>query len=84
MADRPVPYAWEGQRVVASILQTGGYSGAPSYTPLPLQAPERAGTLEQVTELGIVATLALVHEEEEEPKSTFYPWSAVLSMRLEE
>ena len=81
MAERPIPYSWEGRQVVVSILVTGGYSGEPSYTPLPLQAPERAGTLEQVTELGIVASL---EDEEDEPDSTFYPWSAVLSMRLEE
>jgi len=52
----------------------------------PLEAQERKGTLEQVTELGIVASLALVEDEEDEeekPTSTFYPWSAVLSMRLE-
>ena len=77
MADRPVPYSWEGRRVVASILVTGGYS-EPSYTPYPLQAPEQAGTLEKVTELGTLASL------EDDPESTFYPWSAVLSMRLED
>jgi hypothetical protein len=77
MEVRQIPYCWEGRRVVASILESGGYSET-TYAPFPLLAPEHTGTLEQVTKLGIVASL------EEEPASTFYPWSAVLSMRLEE
>jgi len=80
MAERPVHYSWEGRRVVASILQAGGYTAGAS--PLPLEAPERTGTLEQVTDLGSLASL--LGEDEDEAVSTFYPWSAVLSMRLED
>ena len=78
MAERPAPYSWEGRRVVASILEAGGYSQY--YVPYPLQAPEQTGTLEHVTELGILASL----EDSEATESTFYPWSAVLSLRLED
>ncbi len=79
MEDRPVPFKWEGQRVVASIIESGDYQNS---TPLPLAAPEREGVLEEVSELGILASL-VVHPEEEEAVSTFYPWSAVLSLRLQ-
>jgi hypothetical protein len=79
MEDRPVPYSWEGRQVVASIVEAGG-SNPHTYAPYPLEAPERTGILEKVTELGILASLETGTEEED--VSIFYPWGAVLHLRL--
>ena len=82
MAEAQVPYSWEGQQVEVSILEAGGYNQVGA--PLPLEAPYRTGTLEVVNELGIVASLRYppgYPVEDEEPVSTFYPWSSVLSIR---
>jgi hypothetical protein len=64
MEDRPVPYSWEGRQVVASIVEAGG-SNPHTYAPYPLEAPERTGILEKVTELGILASLETGTEEED-------------------
>ncbi len=94
MADRPVPYSWEGRWVVASIVESLGYTA--DSPPPPLQGVEREGLLEEVSDLGILASLVVqdeedeeegeveegeVEEEEEVPVSAFYPWSTVLSLR---
>jgi hypothetical protein len=73
-----VPYAWDGMPVVALVIVPGGWGS--NYPPLPLRAEEQTGMLESVNDLGIVATLA-AEDDEETPVSTFYPWSAVLSLR---
>ena len=82
MAEAQIPYCCEGQQVEASILEAGGYNQVGA--PLPLEAPYRTGTLEAVYELGIVVSLPYLTEypvEDEEPISTFYPWSWVVSIR---
>jgi len=80
MEDRPEPYSWQGRQVVASIVEAGGYNQ--NHVPYPLEAPEQTGTLEKVSELGILASL--VADPEDEAVSTFYPWSAVLYLRLQD
>jgi hypothetical protein len=40
------------------------------------------GTLNAVTDLGIVATLSIDARPETEQRERFYPWSAVLSLDL--
>ncbi len=64
--------------VVALVIVPGRWGS--NYQPLPLRAEEKTGTLESVNDLGIVATLA-AEDDEEAPVSTFYPWSAILSLR---
>lgn len=70
MTEEEIPRSWVGRRVEALILSPWG--GA-------LTAWTEEGTLEYVTDLGIVASL----EQEDEPTAgAFYPWSAVLRLRL--
>ena len=80
MAEAQVPYSWEGQQVEASIL-------GPVYgqSTLSLTGWDLTGTLEMVTDLGIVAFLSDPDDEEgTSPVRTFYPWSSVLWLRLAE
>ena len=80
MSEPKVPYAWVGQRVEALVIQPWGKSdtyGIPSSRSL--TAWIKTGLLESVNDLGIVATF----EEGDEPAlSAFYPWNAVLSLRV--
>jgi hypothetical protein len=84
------PYDWVGRRVEALIVEGAIYDDAveqDTVRPARLIAMHRAGTLEAVNALGIVASLAYAGRyevEEHEPISTFYPWSAVLSLRLQD
>ena len=78
--DEQVPYSWIGQRVEVGILEAERHD---SYNvPHALTEHYRVGTLETVNDLGIVASLEYGSEDEEEPASTFYPWGAVLWLRL--
>ena len=78
--DEQVPYSWIGQRVEVGILEAERHD---SYNvPHALTEHYRIGTLETVNDLGIVASLEYGSEDEEEPTSTFYPWGAVLWLRL--
>ncbi len=84
MARPRPPEAWIGREVEANILNAAGYDqhGFPSS----LTAEYRVGILEDVSNLGIVASLWFDpdDEEEEPPVSTFYPWSSVVWIRLTE
>jgi hypothetical protein len=81
MAGDRGPEAWIGREVEASILNATGYDedGFPSS----LTAQYRVGILEDVSQLGIMASLWFDHEDEDEepPDSTFYPWSSVVWIR---
>jgi hypothetical protein len=68
--------------VEADILNAAGHDehGFPSS----LTAEYRVGILEDVTDLGIVASLRYDpkdEDDEEPPLSTFYPWSSVVWLR---
>lgn len=82
MIEETAPYSWEGRRVSALIVSPWGMTssmGVPSSRSLTAWAEE--GTLEKVTELGIIASF----EQEDEPTiSAFYPWSAVLRLHPQE
>jgi len=78
MGDRPVPYRWEGRQVVARLLEAGEYTVGASL--LPLEAQERTGTLQKVTEL-VDILVSLITEPNGIAVSTFYPWSAILHLR---
>jgi hypothetical protein len=87
VAEAEVPHNWTGRRVTAAIVQASGFGHY--RTPLPLTAVYRVGTLEAVNDLGIMATLGYYDPEDEEvseepPVSTFYPWGAVVLLRLAE
>jgi hypothetical protein len=84
MAGDQPPEAWIGREVAANILNAAGHDeyGFPSS----LTAVYRVGILEDVSDLGIVASLWYDpdDEEEEPPASTFYPWSSVVWLRAVE
>jgi hypothetical protein len=83
VAENRVPHSWVGQQVEALIIHAT-YSGQFGL-PTGLTASYTIGTLEAVNELGMLASLVFDPEdEEEEPVSMFYPWSAVLWLRLAE
>jgi hypothetical protein len=79
-ADRP-PEAWIGREVEAQILNAAGNDedGFPSS----LTAQYRVGILEDVSQLGITASLWYDpdDEDEEAPESAFYPWSSVVWLK---
>jgi hypothetical protein len=81
--DRP-PEAWIGREVEGHILNAAGYDedGFPSS----LTAQYRVGILEDVSQLGIMASLWYDpdDEDEEPPESMFYPWSSVLWLKAVE
>ncbi len=82
MAEARIPYSWEGQQVETEIVGTQGVDSRYG-TPKGLTAHYCTGTLETVTDLGIVASLSDPDgEDETQPASTFYPWSSVVSLRL--
>jgi len=69
-----------GQQIEALIIHPTHTS--PYGVPTGLSAHQNVGTLEAVNELGMLASLVFDPEdEEEEPVSTFYPWSSVLWLR---
>jgi len=81
MAGARPPEAWIGREVEANILNAAGHDqhGFPSS----LTAEYRVGILEDVSDLGMVASLWFDpdDEEEEPPVSTFYPWSSVVWLK---
>ena len=84
--EEQAPRSWVGQRVEMGLLEAERLD---EYNlPHGLTEQYRDGMLEAVNDLGIVASLSIVAsldlgpEDEEKPTSTFYPWSAVLWLRL--
>ena len=84
--EEQAPRSWVGQRVEMGLLEAERLD---EYNlPQGLTEQYRDGMLEAVNDLGIVASLSIVAsldlgpEDEEKPTSTFYPWSAVLWLRL--
>ncbi len=81
MAGDQAPRAWIGREVETNIINAAGYDedGLPSS----LTAHYRVGILEDVSDLGIVASLSFDAEDEAEepPVSMFYPWSSVVWLK---
>lgn len=75
-----IPRAWSGHRIAAVIVMPGGVRISANYetTYAPNYGTEVEGFLEEANELGIIASFNFVDEA---PVRTFYPWSAVLSLR---
>ncbi len=79
MSEERTPQSWVGRRVEALIVHAWGMSGQYGVpTNRSLTAGVKEGVLEEVNDLGIVATF----KQEVGPTfSEFYPWSAVLRLR---
>jgi hypothetical protein len=75
-----IPDLWVGRRVEAVVVRPIN-PGQPAYS-TSLTALTYEGLLEEVNDRGIVASLS--SEAEMLAASTFYPWGAVLSLRLTE
>jgi hypothetical protein len=75
-----VPDSWVGRRVEAVVVRPVN-PDQPGYS-TSLTALTYEGVLEEVNDRGIVASLS--SEPEVLAANTFYPWGAVLSLRLEE
>ncbi len=73
-----IPDSWVGRRVEAVVVRPVN-PDQPAYS-TSLTALTYEGLLEEVNDRGIVASLS--SEAEMLAASTFYPWSAVLSLRL--
>ena len=67
-----VPQEWVGKRVEVDLVRPGPTLMGATYQ----------GTLNAVTDLGIVATLSIDARPETEERERFYPWSAVLCVDL--
>jgi hypothetical protein len=68
-----VPQEWVGKRVEVDLVRPGPTLRGGTYQ----------GTLNAVTDLGIVASLSTDARSETEERERFYPWSgAVLSVDL--
>jgi hypothetical protein len=67
-----VPQEWVGKRVEVDLVRPGPTLMGATYQ----------GTLNAVTDLGIVATLSTDDHPGIEERERFYPWSAVLSIDL--
>jgi hypothetical protein len=67
-----IPQEWVGKRVEVDLVRPG-----PTLTGATYQ-----GTLNAVTDLGIVAMLSADDQLSTEERERFYPWSAVLSVDL--
>jgi hypothetical protein len=74
------PDSWVGHRVEAVVVRPVN-PDQPAYS-TSLTALTYEGWLEEVNDRGIVASLS--SEAEVLTPSTFYPWGAVLSLRLTE
>jgi hypothetical protein len=79
-AEGRVPHSWVGWRVEAVVVRPVN-PDQPGYS-TSLTALTYEGLLEEVNDRGIVASLS--SEVEMLAASTFYPWGAVLSLRLTE
>jgi hypothetical protein len=75
-----IPDSWVGRQVEAVVVRPVN-PDQPAYS-TSLTALTYEGLLEEVNDRGIVASLS--SEAELLAASTFYPWSAVLSLRLTE
>jgi len=69
-----IPQEWVGKRVEVDLVRPGAT----------LMGATHRGTLNAVTDLGIVASLSTDIQLETEERERFYPWSAVLSIDLSE
>jgi hypothetical protein len=67
-----VPQEWVGKRVEVDLVRPGPTLRGGTYQ----------GTLNAVTDLGIVASLSTDARSETVERQRFYPWSAVLSVDL--
>ncbi|CAN5231163.1 MAG: hypothetical protein M3Q62_08145 [Actinomycetota bacterium] len=67
-----VPQEWVGKRVEVDLVRPGATLMGATYR----------GTLNAVTDLGIVASLSIDDQPGAEKRERFYPWSAVLSVDL--
>ena len=67
-----IPQEWLGKRVEVDLVRPGATLTGATYQ----------GTLNAVTDLGIVASLSTDARPETEERERFYPWSAVLSVDL--
>ncbi len=74
------PDSWVGRRVEAVVVRPINPE-QPAYS-TSLTALTYEGLLEEVNDRGIVASLS--SEAESLAASTFYPWGAVLSLRITE
>jgi hypothetical protein len=79
-AEERIPDSWVGQRVEAVVVRPVN-PDQPAYS-TSLTALTYEGVLEEVNDRGIVASLS--SEAEMLAAGTFYPWSAVLSLRVTE
>ena len=75
-----IPDSWIGRRVEAVVVRPVN-PDQPAYS-TSLTALTYEGVLEEVNDRGIVTSLS--SEAEILAASTFYPWGAVLSLRLTE
>jgi hypothetical protein len=78
--EKRIPDSWVGRRVEAVVVRPVN-PDQPAYS-TSLTALTYEGLLEQINDRGIVASLS--SEAEMLAASTFYPWGAVLSLRLSE
>jgi hypothetical protein len=78
--DQRIPDSWVGRRVEAVVVRPVN-PDQPAYS-TSLTALTYEGLLQEVNDRGIVASLA--SEAEMLAASTFYPWGALLSLRLTE
>jgi hypothetical protein len=79
-SEERTPDSWVGRRVEAVVVRPVN-PDQPAYS-TSLTALTYEGLLEEVNDRGLVASLS--SEAEMLAASTFYPWSAVLSLRLTE
>jgi hypothetical protein len=70
--DAMIPQEWLGKRVEVDLVRPGATLTGATYR----------GTLNAVTDLGIVASLSTDPQLGSEERERFYPWSAVLSIDL--
>jgi hypothetical protein len=73
-----IPDSWVGRRVEAVVVRPVN-PDQPAYS-TSLTALTYEGLLEEVNDRGVVASLS--SEAEVLAANTFYPWSAILSLRL--
>jgi hypothetical protein len=78
VAEQPIPDSWVGQRVEAVVVRPVN-PDQPGYS-TSLTALTYEGSLEEANDRGIVASFS--SEVEVLAAHTFYPWAAVLSIRL--
>jgi hypothetical protein len=76
--EQRTPDSWVGRRVEAVVVRPVN-PDQPAYS-TSLTALSYEGLLEEVNDRGIVASLS--SEAEELGASTFYPWGALLSLRI--